>query len=424
MLDPLALGALLFNRGDFKAVAGDVREEAIWLSGVDAAKRFDDLCDDRPAPVSFALESSGIHVMSSPEAAGQRLVVNAGPSERGRDGHRHADALSVHLTINRHPVLIDPGTFAYVDYDCGRNRFRGTTAHNTAHIDSLSQARPGGPFGWHGLRSAHVSRWAMGRSFDLFEGSHKSYERGRESVEHRRSIFYEKPHFWLVRDVIEGAGVHQIGVHWHFADGSLTTIQGGAVLFRAPQAARGLLFTSSHPWSYQICPDWHSPVYGSKETAPLLRCTIEAALPVELVSLLIPLSMTAPDPGVLKPFAAESKGASVCAYRYAAGTTEHLFVFATAPGNWRVGPWSSDARFLSSAGACGERPDGFVMCEGSYLALNGRRVLAAREPLKYAESFSDSGGQRFHCSNAGVVDLDPLAMEARNVSPPDVLAAI
>src|SRR5262249_6812021 len=88
VLDPLALAPLLFNRGDFKAVAGDVREEAIWLSGVDAAKRFDDLCDDRPAPVSFALESSGIHVMSSPEAAGQRLVVNAGPSERGRDGHR------------------------------------------------------------------------------------------------------------------------------------------------------------------------------------------------------------------------------------------------------------------------------------------------------------------------------------------------
>src|SRR5262249_46748967 len=81
MLDPLALGAVLFNRGDFKSVAGGVREETVWLLGTDAAKRFHSLCSDRPAPVSFAFESSGIHVMSSAAPKAQQLVINAGPRE-------------------------------------------------------------------------------------------------------------------------------------------------------------------------------------------------------------------------------------------------------------------------------------------------------------------------------------------------------
>ena len=423
MLDPLALGTLLFNRGDFKTVAGDVREETVWLSGVDAARRFDDLDDARPAAVSFALESSGIHVMSSSERSGQRLVVNAGPSEQGRNGHRHVDALCVDLAIHGQPVLIDPGTFSYVDDGGERNRFRGTAAHNTATIDGLNQARPGGPFGWQGLRSAQVDRWAIGRSFDLFEGSHKGHGRFNEPVEHRRSILYWKPHFWLVRDTVEGVGRHEVGIHWHFAGGSLTTIPGGAMFFHAPETTLGLLFASGQAWSRDISRDWHSPVYGSKEPAPVLRCTIAAALPVELVSLLIPLSTTADNPGILETVA-ESEGASVCAYRYTTAATEYLFVFAKAPGNWRLGSWSSDARFFFCAGVGGERPDRFVMCEGSYLALNARRVLVAREPLKYAESFCDGGGRRFHCSNAGVVDLDPVTVEARDASLPNMLTAV
>ena len=33
LLDPLATGAVLFHRGDFKAAAGELREETIWLLG-------------------------------------------------------------------------------------------------------------------------------------------------------------------------------------------------------------------------------------------------------------------------------------------------------------------------------------------------------------------------------------------------------
>jgi hypothetical protein len=158
--------------------------------------------------------------------------------------------------------------------------------------------------------------------------------------------------------------------------------------------------------------------------APVLRCTTEAVLPVELATLLIPISTAAANLGVLEPFTAESKGASVSAYRYSsADAGEHLFVFATAPGGWQIGPWSSDARFLFFAPGRERQPDCFVMCDGSYLVLNGRRVVAAREHLKYAELFFDGDRPRFRCSDPDAVHIGPIT-EAGDVLRPDVLAAV
>jgi hypothetical protein len=424
MLDPLALGAVLFNRGDFKNAAGEIREETVWLVGVEAASRFEGLFRDRPAPQSFALESSGIHVMASSEPVAQQLVIDAGPSESGRQGHRHADALSVQIMINGHAVLIDPGTFAYVGLSGERNYFRGTTAHNTAHIDGFSQAEPDGPFEWRGLRRAEVNRWIAGSTFDFFEGTHYGYRRLPDPVEHRRFIFYLKPHFWLVRDVLTGAAAHQVRVHWHFSEGSLAAIPGGMTFLGKHQTALGLLFGSNSSWSYDVCSDWYSPRYGSKKSAPLVRCNSEAVLPVELTTLLIPISTTAAKLGVLEPVAAEGKGRSVSAYRYApAGAAEHLFVFANASKSWSLGPWSSDARFLFSKYGRQGRPDCFVLCDGSYLAWNGRRLLVASAALDYAEFFFNGYQPQFRCTNPDAVRGNPTT-EAGTLSLADVLAAV
>src|SRR5207249_801643 len=112
-------------------------------------------------------------------------------------------------SIPLQPLLIDPGTFAYVDSDAERNRFRGTAGHNTAQVDDLNQVEPSGPFGWEGLPNVRVDRWVTGKTFDLFVGSHRGYCRLRRPVQHRRYVFYSKPNFWLIRDVLQGDGVHR-----------------------------------------------------------------------------------------------------------------------------------------------------------------------------------------------------------------------
>src|SRR5215472_13307612 len=424
MLDPMAPGAVLFNREDFKAAAGEITEETIWLLGVAAARQFEDLRGNRNEPVSFALEPSGIHVMASSEPSVQHLVIDAGPMEAGRQGHRHADALSVQLTIDGNAVLVDPGTFAYAGQENERNHFRGTAAHNTVQVDGLSQSEPDGPFAWRSLRQADVSRWVAGSSFDFFEGSHGGYRRLPDSVEHRRSIFYVKSHFWFIRDVISGADAHQVGVHWHFSKGSLTPVNGGVMFFTTNQAGLGLTFGSNHQWSHEIGTYWHSPEYGKREPAPLLCSTTKSLLPVELATLLVPIDSTADALGALQPLAAESVETSVWAYRYApASAVEHLFVFANTPGSWKVGSWSSDARFLFCTPAYRGRPDRFVLCDGSYLAVNGREVLVAKECLKYAEFFPEGNRSQFRCSNADAVRFDPTR-ETPDPTPSGVLATV
>ena len=63
MLDPLATGAVLYERGDFKFLAEDLTEETVWLMGEAGVARFDAV---KAAPMhskSAAPAESGLYMM-------------------------------------------------------------------------------------------------------------------------------------------------------------------------------------------------------------------------------------------------------------------------------------------------------------------------------------------------------------------------
>ena len=236
---------------------------------------------------SIVLPSTGIYAMTSP---GAQLFIDAGPMGALAGGHGHADALSIQLVIGGRPVLIDPGTFCYTCPE--RNRFRSTAAHNTLQIDGRDQAVPAGPFAWASLPETTVDRWYTAESFDLFAGHHGS---------HQRSVFGLKSRFWLVRDLVTGAGIHRLDIHWHFLDERDLTI----------------LPPANHTWAQSIERwDW-APVYGRKEPAYVLRFTTETTLPAEFAVLLIPGRLRR---GV---FTQTAPGA----YRYEDEGASHEFLF-------------------------------------------------------------------------------------------------
>jgi len=385
LLDPLATGAVLFNRGDFKSVAGSIREETVWLLGAAGAKWFEGRSLQQPTATSIALEHSGIYVMSSQSPLTRQLVINAGPHGAGRSGHRHADALSVQLAVNGQPLLIDPGTFAYVDSDAERNRFRATACHNTAQVDNLSQAEPSGPFGWEGLPNVGVDRWVTGKTFDLFVGSHRGYCRLRKPVQHRRYVFHSKPNFWLIRDVLEGEGVHCLEVSWHFGPGSLFPIPGGAMFLSGEHAALAVLIASSQDCSWETTQGWYSPIYGRKEPSPILRVGSRTELPIEFAALLIPIAKADAAQGLLQQFEPTHKGVPVRAYRYSAADVANYMFFADVAGTWQVGPWVSDARFLFCSTRGEENVRQLAVYDGSYVELSGRQVFKSEVPLMRGE---------------------------------------
>jgi hypothetical protein len=54
-------------------------------------------------------------------------------------GHIHHDALSITLSINGHPVLIDPGSFVYTANTAWRHFFKAPPQHSTLFFDTQSQ---------------------------------------------------------------------------------------------------------------------------------------------------------------------------------------------------------------------------------------------------------------------------------------------
>ena len=205
----------------------------------------------------------GIYTMAS---ANSQLFIDAGPYGALSAGHSHSDALSIQLITAGRPVLIDPGTFCYVCPE--RDRFRGTAAHNTLQVDGRDQAKPNGPFAWTDMPETSVDHWHTSKAIDVFAGHHNGYH----PVIHHRWVFGLKNKFWLVRDLVTGAGRHRLDIHWHFLDEHDITI----------------LPPIGHTWSQSLEPwDW-SPVYGQKEPAKVLRFSTETVLPAEFAVLLVP----------------------------------------------------------------------------------------------------------------------------------------
>jgi len=295
----------------FERTIEKMSEALSALSQAGAAPRFGDddggrlignLAPVRPcAPHSVALKSAGIYAMTAPRS---QLFIDAGPLGVFTGGHGHADALSVQLVMDGRSVLLDPGTFCYTCPE--RDRFRGTSAHNTLQVDGRDQATPAGPFAWTGMPEITVDRWHAAERYDFFAGHHDGYY----PIVHHRQVFALKSKFWLVRDVAVGSGHHRLTLHWHYL----------------PDPAISILPPTGHPWTAAVERwDW-SPIYGKKAPAYVLRFSTETALPAEFAVLLVP---GAP-PGL---FTQIGPGA----YRYEDAGETHEFTFTGAGFSYRHG---------------------------------------------------------------------------------------
>ena len=362
LVDPLATGAVLFGRGDFKALAGGLREETLWLLGEAGAQEFDRIPVKPSNQASAALPSAGLFFMSGQNS---QLVIDAGPHGASSAGHGHADALSVCLNSNGKPLLIDPGTCQYVGED--RRRFRSTHFHNTLCVDGRGQAEPKGPFSWDKIPRAQAEGWMTGQTFDLFVGSHNGFA----PMIHRRWVFSLKERFCVVRDLILGQGDHQIDLFWHLSpelEG-----EGSGYFDQGKKDGLEILVAGDGNWRRERVSGWWSPVYGQKKPSPVLNFSTVSKLPCEFVTLLIPGAR--PTEGIFTEERLSAEGARARAYRYRSGADDHFVIFGEPRETWSLDSWSSDAEFVY-IGRCGERRH-WIVCNGTYLETAGKKIVSA-----------------------------------------------
>jgi hypothetical protein len=386
LLDPLATGAALFKRPDWKSVAIGVREETLWLLGLQGLKDFDSLAPEPHAPRSTAFMESGVYVTADAVPVKAQLVIDAGPHGSLSGGHAHADALSIQVSAEGRELLLDPGTYCYVFEDNSRNEFRGTAAHNTLRVAGLDQAEPDNPFSWEAFVDTKVESWITGSTFELFRASHSGYVRLPQPVVHQRWVFHLKSQFWLVRDVALGEGEKALDIFWHIAPGFLPRRESsGSIVMEDPAGSRFALLTDDcSSWTVTFENGWWSPVYGIKEYAPVVHLQRKGTLPTECYSLFV---MGDSVTEALGRFVSkkESSSVSVSACTYEIDSQIHEMIFSESNKNWQSGNIESDARFLYLLFDADKQVRRFVLCDGSFIKLSGLLIFAAKHDVSFHE---------------------------------------
>ena len=285
----LAIGAVLFQRSDFKHAAGRFHEDALWLLGPAGLEQFEDLPSRAPHATTVALTSSGYYVMRSGWSADADYVCfDCGEQAAGMrtDGvpnamHGHADCLSVIVWLKGRPVLVDSGLYAY---NCGgawESHFRETAAHNTAKIDGRDQATHIRSMAWTHAYRAAPEGWNGQDCVAWAVGSHDGYARGPHGVIHRRAVWLRDESYVLIYDEFVGTGDHEIAVTYQFAPGLLTHAGDGGVIF---DNAVDLVWAGAEPWKATIASGgpgpgdgWIAPSLGVRHAAPrlTLACTTD-----------------------------------------------------------------------------------------------------------------------------------------------------
>lgn len=149
---------------------------------------------------------AGGYTVFRQEMAGRRslLVFDHGPlGYLSIAAHGHADALAIWLHLDGIPVFVDAGTYLYHSGGDWRDRFRGTSAHNTLTLAGENQSSIAGAFNWS--HKARAKRTPMRQTADssCSVAQHDGYKH-RFGVLHQRTISLEAPDGYAVEDRLLG----------------------------------------------------------------------------------------------------------------------------------------------------------------------------------------------------------------------------
>lgn len=303
--DALAIGAVLFNRPDFKYEAHEFSEEVFWLLGNTGCAAYRNLTATAPQQLAAHHPSAGYSIVRSGwDGDASHLVFDTGGLGILSGGHAHADALSINLSSHGRPILIDPATYIYNCQPQWRDYFRSTAAHNTAVVDGESQIASAGTFAWKSRLNTCGSRQSLqspAHGFEWIEGEHNAY--AHHGVTHRRSILAIRGEYFVIVDRFAGLGTHQFDLHYHFnpaADPQLTAgaseIQG--CNFGLSMHATAPIDCSMHIGETNPILGWASNGYGELHPIPTVRARLQQNLTASSAAVITIISLGAERPRV------------------------------------------------------------------------------------------------------------------------------
>lgn len=370
----LALGALIFERGDMKTVAGKPSEEVFWLLGPSGVASYNALNASVPKLESTNFTDGGYSLMRDGwDETDNYMMIDCGELGSLSAGHGHADTLSIVAAAHGRQLLVDSGTYTYHQSPEMRDYFRSTTAHNTLVVDDVPSSLPGNKFSWRTRAKAAQKKWIANDRFDFFEGAHDGYERLDQPVTHTRSVLFVKGDYWIIRDLAETSGSHEYSLNFHFAEDRMPKI-GDAGAWIGEADYRIVTIGDNGFWQQKEA--FISRCHGVKSNAPFMRYLSSGDGTQEFFTFLIPI-----DRGQKPPEIEEAAIAGGRAFSLRHAGYVDVFVLNDEPG--RIidnGMFASNFRHSWARLREGEpAPDEFVLIDGDRLSVGGREVLKIEE---------------------------------------------
>ena len=172
-----------------------------------------------PSISSHAFPYAGQYVMRTGwDRDDLYLIFDAGPFGAW---HQHEDKLNIDVYAKGRTMIVDPGRYHYLP-DKWTQYFINSSSHNVVLVNGNGQSRSRfksyfwrkvesllrHKFNWNRdkLQVVNDTEWISAPGFDFVSGIYDNGYRGiRDKIIHKREIFFVKPEYWIVCDLLEGA---------------------------------------------------------------------------------------------------------------------------------------------------------------------------------------------------------------------------
>ena len=208
-----------------------------------------------------------------PNGRDARLTFDHGPlGYLSIAAHGHADALSLTLSLDGEPVLIDPGTYLYGSGGEWRHWFRSTPAHNTLNLEGASQSVMSGAFNWSDKAVTRLEETGTGPD-PWLRASHDGYRRRFGRIV-QRTVTIEAGRFSVTDQLLGGPPlpaelVYQLapGLTAILADNAVSVSRRGDMLLRLDFPSDTVTVATGEDG---LEGGWVSPRFGEKVPATRL----------------------------------------------------------------------------------------------------------------------------------------------------------
>ena len=274
----LSVGAMLFNRGDFKRESTGYNIYSALLAG--KKDEFNRVTEHDYLKRSELLRDAGFALMRKDD---NYLLFNVDNQGMYRDSgtgmsHTHCDWFSFVLCAKGVPFIIDPGSYVYSSDADARNLFRSTKMHNTVVVDGNNQVDFNEKLLWDMKRKATpvINLWVNNEKEDIIDCTHDGYKWLGEKIIHNRNLRFDKySESWDIQDIVIGAENHQIASYFHLDPRIRVTLSGKCATLESNGVKLFMEFQINGEYAVELYEEKNSKGYGQITCSHALVLIVE-----------------------------------------------------------------------------------------------------------------------------------------------------